>query len=156
MTLIFLPVSGAQLAGWAKAGVLAGPLTGYAVTPAFEAAFEPADAEEAEHLALLVASVAGLVDNGVRQVAVIDADAHNWVNAGESDFGAVTCSDIPFDAIASLFADEPDAPGLAEAAAAVPGLSLQAAWDHPAVITLLEEGDLLWHGSGEWESLGKG
>lgn len=154
--LMFLPVTGAQLADWAAAGVLAGPLTAYAVTPGFQAAFEPADAEEAEQLALLVASVAALVDNGVRQVAVVEGDAQPSGNSEELDFGAVTCANVRFDAIASLFADEPDAPGLAEAAASVPGLSLQAAWDHPAVITLLEEGDLLWHGAGEWESLGKG
>jgi hypothetical protein len=156
MTLLFLPVSGAQLADWAAAGVLAGPLTGYAVTPAFQAAFEPADTDEGEYLALQIASVAALVDNGVRQVAVVEGDVQPSVNPEELDFGAVTCTDLRFGAIASLFADEPDAPGLAEAAAAVGGLSLQAAWDHPAVITLLEEGDLLWHGAGEWESLGKG
>lgn len=154
--LMFLPVSGSQLADWAAAGVLAGPLTAYAVTPGFQAAFEPTDTDEAEQFALLVASVAALVDNGVRQVAVVEGDAQPSGNAAELDFGAVTCTDLRFEAIASLFADEPDAPGLADAIAAVPGLSLQAAWDHPAVVTLLEEADLLWHGAGEWESLGKG
>jgi hypothetical protein len=64
--------------------------------------------------------------------------------------------DLGFDAIQSLFADEPEAPGLAEAATAALGLGLQDAWNHPAVTVLLEEGDLLWHGAGEWQSLGKG
>ena len=72
------------------------------------------------------------------------------------DFGAVVTGDLRFDAIQSLFADEPDAPGLVEAAAAAMGLTLQDAWNHPAVTVLLEEADLLWHGAGEWQSLGKG
>ncbi|MCC6498623.1 MAG: hypothetical protein IT193_20465 [Propionibacteriaceae bacterium] len=155
MTLLFLPVDGAQLAEWAAAGVLTGPLTAYAVTPGLVAAFEPADAEEAEHLALLVASIAALAASGARQVAVVEAEARP-VAGGATDFGEVTTGDLRFGAVASLFADEPAAPGLAAAAAAVAGLPLQAAWDHPAVITLLEEADLLWHGPGEWESLGTG
>lgn len=154
MTLLFLPVTGAQLADWEAAGVLAGPLKAYAVTPGLKAAFEAPDEEEAEHLALLVASVGALAASGVRQVAVIEGDAEPI--ADDVDFGAVVTGDLRFDAITSLFADEPDAPGLAEAATAAQGLTLQDAWNHPAVTVLLEEGDLLWHGPGEWESLSKG
>lgn len=155
MTLLFLPVTGAQLADWQAAGVLAGPRKAYAATPGLGAAFEPSDAEEAEHLALLVASVAALASSGVRQVAVLEGAAEP-VTDGEVDFGAVVTGDLRFDAIQSLFADEPDSPGLAEAATAAMGLTLQDAWNHPAVTVLLEEGDLLWHGAGEWQSLGKG
>ena len=155
MTLLFLPVTGAQLADWSAAGVLAGPLSAYAATPGLMLAFEPADAEEAEHLALLVASVAALADTGVRQVAVIEGEALP-AETGTEDFGKVVVGDLRFGAIVSLFADEPDAPGLAEAAQAASGLSLQEAWNHPVVIDLLEEADLLWHGPGEWGSLGKG
>lgn len=155
MTLLFLPVTGAQLADWQAAGVLSGPLKAYAVTPGLSAAFEPSDDEEAEHLALLVASVAALTASGARQVAVLEAEAEP-ITDRDVDFGAVVTGDLRFDAIGSLFADEPEAPGLAAAATAALGLSLQDAWDHPAVTVLLEEGDLLWHGPGEWESLGKG
>lgn len=155
MTLLFLPVTGAQLADWQAAGVLAGPRKAYTATPGLGAAFEPSDAEEAEHLALLVASVAALASSGVRQVAVLEGAAEP-VTDGEVDFGAVVTGDLRFDAIQSLFADEPDSPGLAEAATAAMGLTLQDAWNHPAVTVLLEEGDLLWHGAGEWQSLGKG
>ncbi len=155
MTLLFLPVTGAQLADWQAAGVLAGPLKAYAVTPGLRTAFEAADDEEAEHLALLVASVAALAASGVRQVAVLEGEAEPMLDA-DVDFGAVVTPDLRFDAIQSLFADEPDAPGLAEAADAAMGLSLEDAWNHPAVTVLLEEGDLLWHGAGEWQSLGKG
>ena len=155
MTLLFLPVTGSQLADWSAAGVLAGPLSAYTATPGLLAAFEPADAEEAEHLALLVASVAALVATGVRQVAVVEGDAQP-ADPGSEDFGKVVVFDLRFDSIVSLFADEPDAPGLAEAAAAASGLSLQEAWNHQVVTDLLEEADLLWHGPGEWDSLGKG
>jgi len=155
MTLLFLPVTGAQLADWSAAGVLAGPLSAYAVTPGLMVAFEPADTEEAEHHALLVASVAALVATGVRHVAVLEGEAQPGDFATE-DFGKVVVGDLRFDAILSLFADEPDAPGLADAAAAAAGLSLEDAWNHPAVTDFLDESDLLWHGPGEWESLGKG
>jgi hypothetical protein len=155
MTLLFLPVTGAQLADWAAAGVLAGPLKAYAATTGLSAAFEPSDDEEAEHLALLVASVAALAASGVRQVAVLEGAAEP-ITDGDVDFGAVVTGDLRFEAIQSLFADEPEAPGLAEAATAAMGLTLQDAWNHPAVTVLLEEGDLLWHGAGEWQSLGRG
>ena len=155
MTLLFLPVTNAQLADWQAAGALAGPLKAYAATAGLRAAFEAADDEEAEHLALLVASVAALAASGVRQVAVLDGEAEPMIDA-DVDFGAVVTGDLRFDAIQSLFADEPEAPGLAEAATGARGLSLQDAWNHPAVTVLLEEGDLLWHGAGEWQSLGKG
>ena len=155
MTLLFLPVTGAQLADWAAAGVLAGPLKAYAATTGLSAAFEPSADEEAEHLALLVASVAALAASGVRQVAVLEGAAEP-ITDGDVDFGAVVTGDLRFEAIQSLFADEPEAPGLAEAATAAMGLTLQDAWNHPAVTVLLEEGDLLWHGAGEWQSLGRG
>ena len=155
MTLLFLPVTGAQLADWQAAGVLAGPLKAYAATPGLVAAFEASDDEEAEHLALLVASVAALAASGVRQVAVLEGETEPMID-DDVDFGAVVTGDLRFNAIQSLFADEPDAPGLAEAARAATGLVLQDAWNHPSVTVLLEEGDLLWHGAGEWQSLGKG
>ena len=155
MTLLFLPVTGAQLADWQAAGVLAGPLKAYAATPGLVAAFEASDDEEAEHLALLVASVAALAASGVRQVAVLEGETEPMID-DDVDFGAVVTGDLRFNAIQSLFADEPDAPGLAEAARAATGLGLEDAWNHPSVTVLLEEGDLIWHGAGEWQSLGKG
>ena len=155
MTLLFLPVTGAQLADWQAAGQLAGPLKAYAATAGLVAAFEASDQEEAEHLALLVASVAALAASGIRQVAVLEGEAEPMID-DDVDFGAVVTGDLRFDAIQSLFADELDAPGLAEAARAATGLGLQDAWNDPRVTVLLEEGDLLWHGAGEWQSLGKG
>jgi hypothetical protein len=155
MALVFLPVTAADLATWATTGVLPGPRRGYAVTPGLLAAFEPVDDEDAEHLALLVASVAGLAGNGVRLVAVAEGAASPVLH-GAVDFGEVRLGDLSFQSVQSLFVDEPAAPGLPAAATAAAGLPLQAAWDDAAVVALLEEADLLWHGPGEWDNLGTG
>lgn len=155
MSLLFVPVTTGQLTDWATAGVLPGRVRAHAVTPGFALAFDPDDAEEAEHIALLVASIASLAATGRRLVAVAEGDSRPDL-AGDEDFGAVLVSDLPYRAVTSLFADEPDAPGLAEAAAAASGLDLARAWDEPAVIALLERADLLWHGAGEWADLGTG
>lgn len=156
MTLVFVPLSLARLAGWAEAGVLVGPLRGHAVTAGLRAAFEPADEEEAEHIALLVASVAALSASGQRVVAVAEAGAAPAPD-GDADFGEVIVADLPYAAVQSLFADEAGAGRLVAAgASAAAGRPLAQAWDEPAVITLLERADLLWHGPGEWAQLGIG
>ena len=155
MALLFVPLTPAELAGWATSGVLAGPRPAHAVTAGLRAAFEPADDEEAEHIALLVASVAGLAASGHRLVAVAEADARADTD-GDPDFGDVVASDLPWPAVQSLFADEPHPGGLPEAAGAAAGLPLSRAWEQPAVTALLERADLLWHGAGEWRDLGTG
>jgi hypothetical protein len=156
MTLVFVPLSPARLAGWAEEGALAGPMPAHAVTAGLRAAFEPADDEEAEHIALLVASVAALAASGRRVVAVAEAGAVPAPD-GDPDFGEVVVGDLPYAAVQSLFADEASADRLVSAgASAVAGRPLAQAWDEPAVITLLERADLLWHGPGEWAQLGSG
>ncbi|MGC3993174.1 MAG: hypothetical protein QM779_03440 [Propionicimonas sp.] len=155
MTLVLVPLTTEQLAGWATSGVLAGPRPGHAVTAGLRAAFAPSDDEEAEHIALLVASIASLVGTGRRLVAVVECSPRPDASA-DQDFGGVTVPDLAWDALQSLFADAGDAEGLPEAAAAAAGLSLTEAWDLPEVVRLLEEADLLWHGAGEWRELGTG
>lgn len=155
MTLLFVPVSADRLQAWADGGVLDGPVRAHAVTPGLRAAFEPSDEEEAEHIALLVASVASLVATGRRLVAVADAAAVP-ARDGDADFGEVEVSNLGWNAVQSLFADEADPPGLRAAAAAASGRDLAEAWDEPAVIALLEQADLLWHGAGEWQHVGNG
>jgi hypothetical protein len=155
MTLLFVPLTAARLDDWATSGVLPGPAAAYAVTPGFTAAFAPTDDEEAEHIALLVASVASLAASGRRLVAVAEGSSTAAPGA-EEDFGEVQVAGLGWRAVQSLFADEEDAPHLAAAAAAASGLTVAGAWDEPAVIELLEEADLLWHGAGEWQHLGKG
>jgi hypothetical protein len=155
MSLLFVPVTFAQLADWATSGVLPGRVRAHAVTPGLALAFDPADADEAEHIVLLVASVASLAATGRRLVAVAEGDSRPDP-AGDEDFGEVLVTDLPYPAVQSLFADEPNAPGLAAAASAASGLDLARAWDEPAVVELLEQADLLWHGAGEWADLGTG
>ena len=155
MTLLFVPVSTGVLADWAGTGTLAGAHRGQAVTAGLRAAFQPADDEEAEHIALLVASVAALA-RSVRRIVAVAEGACRADADGDPEFGEVVVSDLPWSAVQSLFADEPEAPGLAAAATAAAGLPLSRAWEQPEVTALLERADLLWHGAGEWRELGRG
>lgn len=155
MALLFLPITAVQLAGWAGGGILPGEHAGYTITPGLLDAFGVVDADEAEHLALLVASVASLATTGRRLVAVIEG-GYRPAPDGDADFGEVIVSDLRYPEVQSLFTDGPDAPGLAEAAAAASGLRLAQAWEQPAVVSLLERADLLWHGPAEWDNLGTG
>ncbi len=155
MTLFFVPLSGDELSRWAGAGVLTGPVRGHAVTDGLRAAFGPDDDEEAEHIALLVASVASLAAGGRRLVAVLEASTAP-VSGGDPDFGEVQAGTLAWTSVQSLFADDADVPGLDASAVAARGLELAQAWDEPAVVALLEGADLLWHGAGEWKSLGNG
>lgn len=155
MALCFVPVSPEQLTTWATEGVLTGRTPAHTVTPAMVEAFSLTDpaGEDAEYAALLVASVAGLLQHGARLVAVCEARPAD--SGRDADFGAVVVSDVPWPAVTALFADEPGAPAAA-AAVAVSGLSLAEAWEHPAVTALLADSDLLWYGPGEWASLARG
>ncbi len=155
MALVFVPVDPDRLADWARGGGLPGPRPGHAVTPGLVAAFSPTDPEEAERIALLVASVSCLARSGRRLVAVAEAECRPDP-AGDADFGEVLVADLPYRAVQSLFTDEPDAPGLAAAATAAAGGPLARAWEEPAVVALLATADLLWHGSGEWQQLATG
>ncbi len=149
MALVFVPVSAAELRQWAESGRLDGPHGAFAVTPALTQAFELSDPEDAEYAALCVASVAGLVAEGVRIVAVAEAE----VRPTADDFGGVVVTDLSFSAVTSLFGEDVDAAPAARAAAAVAGLSLAEAWDAAEVTGLLADTDLLWYGPGEWASL---
>lgn len=155
MGLLFVPLAPAELAAWATSGVLVGPRPAHAVTAGLRDAFDAADEEEAEHIALLVASVAALAATGHRLVVVAEGVAAGDPG-GDPDFGEVVVSDLPWTAAQSLFADEAEVPGLPEAARGAAGLPLSAAWELPAVIALLEHADLLWHGAGEWGALSAG
>lgn len=153
MTLVFIPVTAGELSSWAESGVLPGSRTGYSATFGLSEAFGITDPEQAEHVAMLAASVAALAASGRRLVAVAEANAEP---GAEADFGEVVVADLAWTSVQSLFADEPDAPGLAEAATAVRGVGLAEAWDAAAVTRLLAEADLLWHSREEWITLGTG
>lgn len=150
MTLVCIPLTADQLRSWASNGELPGPITGYADTSGLREAFAVTDAEDAERIAVLVASIAALACCGRRLVAVVETEP---VESGEAiEFGEVKLSDLAYGRVQALFADEPGL-NLSVAAVAADGLGLEQAWDAPAVTELLSSADLLWHGPTEWQSL---
>jgi hypothetical protein len=152
MSLLFVPLSTAQLRDWATSGTLPAGSPAHAVTPQLLAAFGLSDGEEAEQAALLAASVAGLIATGRRLVAVAEGVPGQRADA-DADFGEVSAPQLAWRSVGAIFADEPGQPTISVAAAAVAGAGLSQAWENPAVVDLLEFADLLWHGAGEWELL---
>lgn len=150
--LIFVPLSTSALADWARRGVRA-PVEAHAATPSFLAAFDLAatDGEDAERTALHVGALAALLSGGARLVAV--AEAAQARDLGD-DVGRVRVDSLPWASVTALFADEPAAAArVADAATALAGLDLEAAWDDEAAEALLDSADLLWHGPEEWQAL---
>ena len=147
MTVVLIPVSVEQLAGLREAP-LAGPVTGFAVTPGLRDTFGlgDSDEEEADRTALLLAGVASLISHGKRLVVVVDAAA---VDDGDPH-GEVVLHGVAWGEVSAIFADAPEAAtAVSDAAEAVSGLDLDVAWDVDAVRTLMAEHDLLWYGPEE-------
>ncbi|PKQ32836.1 MAG: hypothetical protein CVT62_01940 [Actinobacteria bacterium HGW-Actinobacteria-2] len=150
MSLVFVPLTPLLLRDWASGASMPASLPAYTDTPALRSAFDITDEEDAERVALLAASVAGLAAYGLRLVAVAEAAPVPRPNA-DPDFGEVNVAVGSYGTVSALFVDEA---GVADAAAAAAsGLPLAEAWEDPAVIGLLSDADLLWHGPGEWEAL---
>ncbi len=148
--LVFVPLTADELAAWAQTGHHR-PARGYAVTPSLSAAFGfgPADAEDAEHTALHIAGLAGLLDAGRRLVAVAEASA---TPVASSEFGQVRLGALPWSSVTALFAD--DDPGIADdLRGRLGGVALEAAWDDPVLAEEIGENELLWHGASEWQAL---
>lgn len=149
--LTFVPLSPAGLAEWASAGRR--DVVGFAATRAFLETFElgTAESEDADLTLLELAGLAGLVDHGVRLVAVCATDARGVEPA---EFGAVHAEGVRWSAVESLFAD--DQAGAAVASSVRDKLgdtTLEEAWEDDDVDLLLRTTELLWHGAGEWERL---
>lgn len=150
MTVVLVPVSREQLADL-RGAPLAGPLSGFTVTPALRDTFGLAveDDEEADRTALLLAGLTSLMSYGTRLVLVVEAS----VVVDDDPLGEVTVPGIAWNAVSAFFADAPDArPAAAAAVSAVAGLDLDAAWDTDAAHTLMAEHDLLWYGPEEVEA----
>lgn len=149
--LVFTPLTPDDLAGWASG--TARDLTGYAATPGFLEAFEltSPDSEDADLTLLEVAGLAGLLQYGVRIVAVCEADA----DAIEPpEFGAVAASKVAWRQVESLFTDDEPGRDRAEAVASQLGeTALEDAWESEAVQDLMRTTELLWHDVTEWDSL---
>jgi hypothetical protein len=106
----------------------------------------PADDEEAERTALLLAGLSSLMTTGRRLVLVVESRATDEGGGlGECSLASVAWRDV-----SAIFADAPDAAqAVRDAASATAGLDLDAAWDVTAVQALLSEHDPLWFGPEE-------
>lgn len=143
--LVFVPIAESEL------DVLGGtPLGGdrraYAVTPELlaELGYGPAEAEDAEYAALVLASVAGLAAYGVRLVVVAEVDPALLTVGADPANGEVVLAELPTGAITSWFTDEPGT-DVTDAAASAKGLSIDECWELREVQTLLNGHDLLWN-----------
>jgi len=153
MTLAFVPIAAADLEKWATAGVSGGSREAFAVTPALVEAFGFAGLEDeaAEHEILCEASAAALVAYGRRLVVV----ARVAVELTPDIFGRVRVSDVPYDAVMSIFRDDSGSEQVAEIARRVGGLTLEQALDRADVQRMLSTVELLWYGPTEWpEAIG--
>lgn len=155
MSLVCLPITGTELAAWATTGVLPGPRTAFQPTASLQAAFAVLDLELAEHVTVLVASVAGLAANGYRLVAVVEAEAEPRPDA-DPDFGEVLVNELSFNQVCSLFAEAPHAAAAAAAARVANGMPLALAWDQIEVQQLLGSSELLWYSPNEWGAASAG
>jgi hypothetical protein len=147
--LVFVPLARETLRTWAGQGRLPGAVTGHAVTPRMAAAFGFGSTldEDAEHTALHIAGLAGLLANGERLVAVVEAPAQA-LEGDLAEFGAVSLREPGWPAVTALFVDDPEQPMPAVAAS-----SLAAAWDVDDVVEGLSDRELLWHAPTEWGTL---
>jgi hypothetical protein len=119
---------------------------GFAATRELRATFDLGDDadEEAEHAALLVASVAALSQFGARRVLMVEVDPTQIAPGDDLANGEVTISRLGDEQIGAWFAEAPEVDSSAAAQAAA-GLSVDQAWDLPEVVDLLASHDMLWH-----------
>ena len=149
--LVFIPVASEEL------GILVGrpPVvdrTAYTVTPELlaELEYDEDELEDAEHAAMVLASVAGLATHGERVVVVAEVDASQVKPGADPLNGQVVLAQCPPSAMISWFAEEPGA-DVADAAAIAKGLTIDQAWAQPQVQELLENHDLLWNDKVEYQ-----
>lgn len=146
--IVFTPLSRPDLAALREAP-MGGPIASHAATPGLYETFSlgPADDEEAERTALLIAGLSGLLIDEVR-IVVVSEDPDPLDD--ETAFGEVTLSRLSWSDVTAIFADDPAAaPAVAKAAAAAHGLGLDGGWDAEPVQTFMTEHDLLWYGPEE-------
>ncbi len=105
--------------------------------------YDEAQQEEAEHAAMVLASIAALSRYGARLVLVAEVSADLVSVAPESANGQCRIARIDAEAIIAYFTEDPKT-DVAQAAAAARGLSIDQAWEQGAVQDLLLH-DLLWN-----------
>lgn len=149
--LVFIPIASSEL------GVFAGrpPIvdrTAYTVTPELlgELEYTEDQMEDAEHAAMVLASVAGLAAHGERVVVVAEVDGAHVKRGIDPANGQVVLAQCPPSAMIAWFAEEPGV-DVADAAAIAKGLTIDQAWGQPQVQELLENHDLLWNDKVEYQ-----
>lgn len=149
--LVFIPVASSEL-GMLTGDPVVENRVAYAVTPELMAELEYSDdeIEDAEHAAMVLASVAGLATFGERVVVVAELDS-SLVRPGEDAAnGEVLLSRCPASAMTAWFAEEPGV-DVADAAAIAKSMTIDVAWGQPQVQALLENHDLLWNDKVEYQ-----
>ncbi len=144
--LVCVPVGSSELALVTSGSDVAGPLQVFAVTPELLDGFglAPTDDEEAEFAALLLAGLWSLREYGRRLVLTAVVDDSELTDGPERSNGGRLLARLPASRVEAWFSDDRDAP-TAQVSAAIAGLDLDQAWDHPAVQALHADHDLLWH-----------
>ncbi|MDR1431061.1 MAG: hypothetical protein LBI99_02950 [Propionibacteriaceae bacterium] len=141
--LVFIALREQDLPSWAGGQPL-GPVPGFAVTAAMVRAFGfdgPTD-EAAEYTALNICGLAGLLRNGSRLVAVVEAE----VDQTDDEFGETLTGLVDYHAVTALFA-----PAIADPDFS--GMSLADAWDDPDVQEAITANPLGWYAPSEWNTL---
>lgn len=152
---MFVPIAPADVPR-AASTILAGPVPAYSATRELADAFgyTPDMDEDAEHAALVLASVTGLIRYGRRVVLVADVPPGVVAPGDDPANGAVTLERLEPRWIVSWFTDEASV-DVTGAASAASGLDLDDAWDVAAVQELVASHDLLWHGPAELSAFGE-
>ena len=147
--LVFVPTTASR---W-RPQVAADVVEGFAATTSLREAlgYRSDQDEDAEHAAMVLASVAGLARHGVRFVLACEVDASAVrVESTHDDApnGRVVTGPIAQSRIVSWFTDE-DGVDVDAAAHAAAGQTLDEAWDTDEGAALVAEHALLWHAAEE-------
>ena len=152
LVLVFVPLSRYELVQLSSGEPLACPRTGYCASAQLKDTFGLDDDEEAEFAALQVASVACLTRQSERVVVTAKLPESQVRPGADAINGEVQVARLELADVEAVFTD--DDPRVANnAAQAVAGYDLDAAWSAPEVQQLLGERDLLWHSVAEMGSL---
>lgn len=111
--------------------------------------------EDAEHAAMVLASVAGLARHGTRFVLACEVPEQDLTvdpDHADTPNGRVVTGPVAPTRVLSWFADEPEVDPSA-AAGVSHGLSLDDAWDTPEVAEVVDQHALLWHAAEELTAL---
>jgi hypothetical protein len=137
-----------DLLGLAQGHTL-GPCLGWADGPELRQATDlgPGQDEEADWMAVLFASLDGLIRHGLRLVVTAAVDAEP---VPSSDSGQVTVERLSWSDLVAVYADDPaQLEALSGLAPELAGLDFDQAWLRPGLTDFLAQADLLWYDPSE-------